>query len=103
MQFTLSLHRDLVNQANLQNSGFLQANEQFSPFVVQVTDDYIDVLIEYLQAMALPSYAANTTSSKMINPPMIAVRLGNDVFIKGIVNGDVGVTRTGPLSEDLKY
>lgn len=53
--------------------------------------------------MALPSYGANTISSKMINPPMVAVRLGNELFIKGVVNGDVGVTYSGPIDDQLKY
>jgi hypothetical protein len=39
--------------------------------------------------MALPSYAADSKYSKMVNPPMVAVRLGNDLFIKGIVSGNV--------------
>lgn len=103
VQFTLSLHRDLMYSINRMNTKFLDANKEFSPAVIEITDDYIDVLVKYLQAMALPSYAANTISSKMVNPPMVAVRLGNDLFIKGIVSGDVGVTYGGPIDDQLKY
>lgn len=103
VQFNLTLHRDLMYTVNRMNTKFLDANKEFSPAVIEITDDYIDVLIKYLQAMALPSYGANTISSKMINPPMVAVRLGNELFIKGIVNGDVGVTYSGPIDSQLKY
>lgn len=103
VQFNLMLHRDLMYTVNRMNTKFLDANKEFSPAVIEITDDYIDVLIKYLQAMALPSYGANTISSKMINPPMVAVRLGNELFIKGVVNGDVGVTYSGPIDDQLKY
>lgn len=103
VQFNLQLHRDLMDSVNNLNTKFLDANKEFSPVVLQVTDDYVDVLIKYLQAMALPSYGANTPVSKMINPPQVAVRLGNNLFIKGIVNGSVGVTYSGPIDKTLKY
>lgn len=103
VNFQLSLHRDLMYELNKHNKSFLDANKEFSPAVLKITDDYVDVLVKYLQAMALPSYAANTVSSKMINPPMVAVRLGNSLFIKGIVRGDVNVTYSGPIDANLKY
>lgn len=103
VQFNLNLHRDLMYTVNRMNTKFLDANKEFSPAVIEITDDYIDVLIKYLQAMALPSYGANSISSKMINPPMVAVRLGNELFIKGVVIGDVGVTYSGPIDKQLKY
>lgn len=103
VQFNLNLHRDLMYTVNRMNTKFLDANKEFSPAVIEITDDYIDVLIKYLQAMALPSYGADSISSKMINPPMVAVRLGNELFIKGVVVGDVGVTYSGPIDKQLKY
>lgn len=103
VNFNLSLHRDLMYDLNKNNTKFLEINNEFSKRVVQIGDDYIDILIKYLQAMALPSYAANTISSKMINPPMVAVRLGSELFIKGIVQGEIAVSYTGPISSDLKY
>ena len=39
----------------------------------------------------------------MINPPLIACKFGRDIFIKGIVDGDVSVTYSGPISKDGKY
>ena len=88
---------------NRLNTKFLEANKEFSDVVIKVTDDYIDVLVKYLQAMALPSYGANTATSKMINPPQVAVRLGNSLFIKGVVNNGVAVTYSGPIDKNLKY
>ena len=49
---------------------------------VALGDDYVDTIIKNLQACALPSYKA---ASKMVNPPSVAVRFGNEIFIKGIV------------------
>jgi hypothetical protein len=37
----------------------------------------------------LPKY---DYGNKMINPPMVAVRFGNEFFIKGVVQGGVTVT-----------
>ena len=87
----------MMNDINYSNLEFMDNG------VVSIDDDYVDTLIKYLQAMALPSYAANDVSSKMINPPMVAVRFGNDVFIKGIVQDVVTVTYSGPIGQDGKY
>ena len=103
IQFNLELHRDLMYSVNRLNTKFLDANKEFSSVVVKVTDDYVDLLVKYLQAMALPSYGSNTTTSKMVNPPQIAVRLGNNLFIKGVVNNPVNVTYSGPIDKNLKY
>lgn len=91
----LDLHRDMMYDVNRKNSDFLSESE--------LTDDYIDTLIRYLQAMALPSYAAKDAASKMVNPPMVAVRFGNTLFIKGIIQGNVQVEYSGPLTRDKKY
>ena len=42
-------------------------------------------------------------AAKMVNPPSVAVRFGNEIFIKGIVNGGVTVTYKTPLLENNKY
>ena len=100
MQIVLSLHRDLMNAFNYDNTKFIdQVNQMLG-------NDYIDTLIKYLQAMALPKYSAvdlSDTVNKMVNPPLVAVRFGNEVFIKGIVDGNVSVTYSGPISKDGKY
>jgi hypothetical protein len=53
-----------------------------------------------LQAIAVPKY---NLSNKAIEPPLVAVRLGREVFIKGIVDGGVRVTYKKPILVDEKY
>ena len=61
---------------------------------------YVDILVNQLQAAALPRYAA---AEKMVNPPIIAVRFGNDIFCKGVVHGSVATTYSGPILRTDKY
>ena len=39
----------------------------------------------------------------MVNPPLVAIRFGNDIYIKGIVNGGISITYSGPIGTDNKY
>ena len=50
--------------------------------------------------MALPVYGA---SSKLVDPPMIAIRFGNDIFCKGVVTGNVSVNYDLPIISGGKY
>lgn len=90
VQVTLSLHRDMMSQINY----------GVSNLKVELGDDYVDTIIKQLQAIALPKYAA---SNKMVNPPMVAVRFGNDIFIKGVVNGGLTTTYNLPILSNGKY
>lgn len=105
VQITLALHRDIMwdlnyntsnVKLNINNKDSLQDNQ----IGIEVGDDYIDVLIKQLQAIALPRYQAAT---KMVDPPMIAVRFGNELYVKGIVNGGINVSYSGPIGRDNKY
>ena len=89
-QVNLDLHRDMMYDINW----------QVSNAVLETGEDYVDALIRGLQASALPSYAL---SEKMVDPPMIALRFGNSIFIKGIISGSVGVQHGLPILEDYKY
>lgn len=104
VQLNLMLHRDLMTQLNYNNTSFVDKEDLFElddkGKVLGIRDDYVDTLVNYLQAMALPSF---NDVSKLVNAPMIAVRFGNTLFIKGVINGDVGVTYSGPISADNKY
>lgn len=100
IQFDIGLHRDMVTQFNRTNRAFIED--------IEIGEDYVDTLVKYLQAMALPSYKAAqvrsaVNSGKLVNPPIIAVRFGNTLFIKGIVDGNVGVTYSGPIDRNNKY
>lgn len=92
MQVHFDLHRDMMWQINYMNSNL--------PIPTGQGDDYVDIMAREIQAAALPSYS---TSGKMVNPPIVSLRLGNDVFIKGVVGGNVGVTYGYPILENKKY
>lgn len=98
VQVSIKLHRDLMRQLNL-NGAKIHYN---SPDGIITTpgDDYVDLLIKKLQAVALPKY---NTSDKMVEPPMVAVQFGEDVFIKGVVNGGITVTYDRPVLSNNKY
>lgn len=99
VQVTFKLHRDMVNSMNVSKSN-VKFN-QGSDVVYGVNDDYVDVLIKKLQSIALPRYNA---SDKLVNPPMIAIRFGNDIFIKGVVaSGGISVSYDLPLLSNNKY
>lgn len=90
IQISLSLHRDLMDDVNTGASNVqLEAGE-----------DYVDALIRKLQAIALPKYNLN---NKAVEPPLVALRLGNEIFIKGIVSGGVTVTYTKPILSNGRY
>ena len=103
MQITLNLHRDLMNEYNSAGSNVrinMVSDGGMEYTQTSITDDYVDILIKKLQAIALPRYQA---SSKSISPPRVAIRFGDEVFIKGVVNGGVTVTYSLPLLENNKY
>lgn len=93
MQITLNLHRDLMTQINYGVSN-INLNE------VDIGDDYIDTMVKQLQAIALPAYA---TAEKMVNPPMVALRFGNEIYVKGVVTSGITVTYGLPLLANDKY
>ena len=86
----LDLHRDLMTQVN----------KDVSNIPVSPGDDYVDTLIKQIQAIALPVYGA---TEKMVDPPIIACRFGNDIFIRGVVEGNVGVDFDLPIISGNKY
>lgn len=90
VQITISLQRDLMSQINVGKSNLK----------MEIGDDYVDTIIKQLQSIALPRYAS---TEKMVDPPLIAVRFGNELFIKGIVSGGVTTTLTKPIIKGDKY
>jgi hypothetical protein len=85
VQITLELHRDMLDGVNLNVSNMKIDN---------LNDDYVDTLIKKLQSIALPRYLSG---SKAVTPPMIAIRFGDEVFIKGVVSGGVQVSYKKPI------
>ena len=96
---TLELHRDMMNGVNSVGS-----NVRFnsgSDIIYEIGDDYIDILIKKLQSIALPRYSSE---DKLVDPPQVAIRFGDDVFIKGVVaSGGISVTYELPLLSNNKY
>lgn len=87
--FTFTLHRDMMNDINVTNNSFGISEE----------DDVLEELIKTIEAAALPKY---TNVTKAVNPPIIAVRIGEEIYIKGVVSGSVQKTFSGPII-DNKY
>lgn len=89
-QVDLDLHRDMMQMINYKKSNLN----------LDIDDDYTDTMINLLQSMSLPVYSA---ASKLVDPPMIALRFGNDIFIKGVISGGVSVTYKVPILDNGKY
>jgi hypothetical protein len=63
-------------------------------------EDKAESFIHALQAIAVPKY---NLSNKAIEPPLVAVRLGREVFIKGVVTSGINVTFGKPILVNEKY
>ena len=92
VQITLPLHRDMMNAVNVKASTLNVPN--------LAETDYVDIMINQLQSIALPRYAA---TEKMVDPPLIAVRFGQELFIKGVVIGEVSTQYETPILTTDKY
>ena len=104
---SLKLHRDMMNEINTSsystsnvNTGMMMFhNDQEIQKKLQ-RKDYVDIMIRELQAIAFPNYQ---TAEKMVNPPLVAVRFGDEIFCKGIVEGGVQVSYSGPIIANPLY
>ena len=84
VQFTFKLHRDMMDEFNVGRSNY----------TLKDGEDYVEGLVHCLQAIAVPKY---NLQNKLVEPPLVAVRISKDIFIKGIVNGGVAVNYEKPL------
>ena len=90
VQINLHIHRDLLDDVNIDTSNLR----------LEIDEDYVDALIRNLQSIALPSYR---TAEKMVNPPMVAVKLGEEIFVKGVVIGGVSIEWQKPIMVGNRY
>jgi hypothetical protein len=90
VQISLPLHRDIMDEVNIGVSNVYLGEGE----------DYVDNLLNALQAIAVPKY---NLQNKAVEPPLVALRLSNEIFIKGIVSGAIGVTYTKPILSNGKY
>lgn len=74
VSFSFELHRDLMNQVNYGKNNLIEPENK--------NDDYLDVLVNCVQALSVPEY---TDATKMVNPPMVAIKIGDQIFCKGIM------------------
>jgi hypothetical protein len=90
VQIGLPLHRDIMDDVNIGVSNvFLGEGE-----------DYVDALLRALQAIAVPKY---NLENKAIEPPLVAIRLSNEIFIKGVVTSGIGLNYAKPILSNGKY
>lgn len=87
VQINLSFHRDMFE-------------EMPSNVTPRDGEDKADSFIRAIQAIAVPKY---NLSNKAIEPPLVALRLNRQIFIKGIVSGGVSVTYGKPILSNEKY
>ena len=83
----LSFHRDMFE-------------EMPSNVIPKDTEDKSESFIHALQAIAVPKY---NLSNKAVEPPLVAIRLGREVFIKGVVTSGISVTYGKPMLVNEKY
>lgn len=106
-QIDFKLHRDMMNQINTEKNNFnyglklfAEANDNDAYIKKLQRKDYVELMINELQSIALPNYVHN---QKMVDPPLVAVRFGDEFFCKGIVDGGVTVTYNGPIIANPLY
>lgn len=80
VQVTFTLHRDLMRE--------------FNPDLKLEGMDPIDYLVTNLDALVLPEYDA---ASKIVNPPLVSLKIRDEIYIKGVVTGSVGLTYGLPI------
>lgn len=103
VQVKLDLHRDLMTQINAGVSNVLKetyASMGRRTDTDDFADDYVDVLIREIQAIAYPNY---NDAARQVDPPQIAIKFGSDIFIKGVVSGLVTLDKSGPILANNKY
>lgn len=106
LQLDLTIHRDMMNDINYDNSNVdlkkynININKNSNPPDLDEFNDYTDILVNSLEGAVLPSYSS---AYKMVDPPIVALRLSDDIFIKGVVNGSVSKTWRLPINEHNKY
>ena len=90
VQISIPLHRDIMDDVNI----------GISNVYLGEGEDYVDNLLKALQAIAVPKY---NLQNKAIEPPLVAVRLSNEIFIKGVVTSGIGLTYSKPILSNGKY
>ncbi|MBO5423946.1 MAG: hypothetical protein J6A25_00365 [Lachnospiraceae bacterium] len=104
VQITLNIHRDMMDDINMGNISpfktITKDGKQEKDYFFKEGEDYIDSLIRALQSISVPKY---TEANNIVEPPIVAVRFGNEIFVRGIVDSGVNVQYSKPILENDKY
>lgn len=96
VQIELQLHRDIMDELNR----YAPCPGLPTSYKIDNGEDYTDSLIRALQSISVPKYSV---SDKTVEPPLVAMRLSNEVFIKGVVNGNIGLEYHLPIISGGRY
>lgn len=105
VQISIPLHRDIMDDINtglgagLSDEELAAARANGDARALE-GEDYVDKLINALQAIALPKY---NVENKAVEPPLVALRLGKEIFIKGVLASAIGLTFSKPILSNGKY
>lgn len=89
VNITLRFHRDMFED-----------DTRYAHITTLPGEDRADHFIRALQAISVPKY---NLSNKAIEPPIVGIRLGTEVFIKGVVTSSIDVTYSKPILSNEKY
>lgn len=95
----LQLHREMMDATNV-NISNLKSNVLNNFYK---DEDYVDALIRNLQACSVPKYTVYASGAKAVEPPWVALKFGESVFIKGVIRGNITVEYQKPILKDNKY
>jgi len=87
--FSIVLHRNMMNDINIVPNNF-----NLDPGT-----DIVEEFINSIESAVIPKY---DNSVKALNPPMVSIRIGNELYIKGIVSS-VSKEFSGPILDNDKY
>ena len=76
VQVSFTLHRDLCKEFNPES------------------DDMVEELINNLEGMVLPDY---NDANKIVNPPIVSLKIRDEIYITGVVAGQVSKQFNLPL------
>ena len=104
VQITLNLHRDMMDDINMGNISPYKTKivkgKKEKDYFFKEGEDYVDALIRALQSVSVPKY---TEANNIVEPPIVAVRFGNEIFIRGVVDTGVNVQYAKPILSNDKY
>lgn len=94
VSFEFDLHREMLADVNLAGESLLGKD-----LISEEPETLLEDLVYTIEAAALPRY---TLVTRLVNPPVVSVCIGKQIYIKGVVNSGVTHTFKGAI-RDEKY